>query len=347
MKTGKIPERVLDRSVIKQIRHNRPEILSGAKHGEDCTVIDISGDEVFAVTSDPLIADFYEGADPACYSDAGYLAVSGALNDLAASGAEPIGILLDLLLPAGYGEQDLKRIIGGVERACRLHDIELSGGHTEITSAVRCPIYGVTGMGRVNKDRIIRTGGAEPGDDIIITGYTGLKGTYLIAEYRKEDLLERFSSSFIDRVSDFIDDLCVLKEAGVKDLIPVSFMHDVSKGGIFAALWELGKASGCGLSVDLKKIPLRQETVEICEYFGLNPYELDGTGSLLITTKQGKEAVRALNAMGINASLAGKITKNNDRVIINGEEKRFLIPPENEELSKIFGNPETQQIMDP
>ena len=44
-------------------------------------------------------------------------------------------------------------------------------------------------------------------------------------------------------------------------------MHDVTEGGIFGALWEMAEASGVGLEIDLKKIPIRQETVEVCEFF--------------------------------------------------------------------------------
>lgn len=45
----------------------------------------------------------------------------------------------------------------------------------------------------------------------------------------------------------------------------VHAMHDVTEGGIFGALWEMGAASGVGIVADLDKIPIRQETIELCE----------------------------------------------------------------------------------
>lgn len=59
----------------------------------------------------------------------------------------------------------------------------------------------------------------------------------------------------------------MLSEAAVAARSGVSAMHDITEGGIFGALWEMAEASGVGLEIDLKKIPVRQETIEICEFF--------------------------------------------------------------------------------
>lgn len=74
----------------------------------------------------------------------------------------------------------------------------------------------------------------------------------------------------------------------------VSAMHDVTEGGIFGALWEMAEASGVGLEIDLKKIPVRQETIEICEFFGINPYQLISSGCMLMAAEDGNLLVREL-----------------------------------------------------
>ena len=114
--------------------------------------------------------------------------------------------------------------------------------------------------------------------------------------------------------------------------IGASAMHDVTEGGIFGALWEMAAASGVGLTVDLKKIPLRQETIEICEVFDINPYMLISSGSLLIGTNHGYQLVQELERAGIHAAVIGYATEGNDRVVINGEERRYLEPPKTDEL---------------
>ena len=97
----------------------------------------------------------------------------------------------------------------------------------------------------------------------------------------------------------------------------------------------MAEAAGVGLTADLKKIPIKQETVEICNFFDLNPYEIASTGSLLIAAKDGKALVKALSEEKINAAVIGKFTDSNDRIIINGDNVRFLEPFRNDEIYKM------------
>lgn len=112
-------------------------------------------------------------------------------------------------------------------------------------------------------------------------------------------------------------------------------MHDVTEGGIFGALWELAESSGIGLEIDWKKIPVKQETIEVCEFFGINPYELISSGCMLMAAPDGNALTRELEKEGIHAVIIGKATEGNDRVLLNEEEKRFLEPPKTDELYKV------------
>jgi hydrogenase maturation factor len=116
----------------------------------------------------------------------------------------------------------------------------------------------------------------------------------------------------------------------------VSSVHDVSSGGIFAALWEMAERAGTGLSVDLKKIPIRQETIEVCEYLEVNPYLLTSGGALLIACDNEEKIIAPLNEIGINAVAIGFLNDGNDRVIVNGDEKRFLELPQADEIHRIL-----------
>ena len=137
------------------------------------------------------------------------------------------------------------------------------------------------------------------------------------------------------RAKSFSRLLSVVKDAGIAKNIGVSSMHDITEGGVFGALWEVAQASGTGLSIELKEIPVRQETVEICEFFGISPYELVSSGSMLITSPKGHYIVRALKKEGINAAVVGKVTEGNDRILVNGDEIRYLEPPKSDELYKV------------
>ena len=128
----------------------------------------------------------------------------------------------------------------------------------------------------------------------------------------------------------------MLQEAAVAVRSGVSAMHDVTEGGIFGALWEMAESSGVGLEIDLKKIPVRQETIEICEFFQINPYELISSGCMLMASSDGNTLLRELQKAGIKASIIGKAVAGNDRVLLNEEERRFLEPPKADQLYKVI-----------
>ena len=263
MKIGKVPENVLKRSVFKQIHTKRPEVVLGAGVGEDCAAVKLAEDETLVMSTDPITGTA---------QDIGTLAIQITANDLASAGAEPVGVLLTVLLPPEIEEPDLREMMQQVEAACAKAGVQVMGGHTEITAVVNQPVISVCGVGKVKDGCLISTGGAKPGMDILVTKWIGIEGTSIIAKEKEKDLLTRFSAPFIENAKKLDVYLSVLSEAAVAVRSGVSAMHDVTEGGIFGALWEMAEASGVGLEIDLKKIPVRQETIEICEFFGINPY---------------------------------------------------------------------------
>lgn len=327
MKIGKVPENILKRSVLKQIHTKRPEVVLGASVGEDCAAVKLAPDETLVLSTDPITGTA---------QDIGTLAIQITANDLASSGAEPIGVLLTILLPPKVREIALKRIMTQIEEACAKAGMQIMGGHTEVTAVVNQPVVTVCGVGKVKDGRVISTAGARCGMDILVTKWIGIEGTAILAKEKETELLTRFSVPFIEKAKKFDEYISVLSEAAVAVLSGVSAMHDVTEGGIFGALWEMAEASGVGLEIDLKKIPIRQETVEVCEFFGINPYKLISSGCMLMAAADGNALVRELEKAGIPATIIGKATEGNDRVLINEDERRFLEPPKTDELYKVF-----------
>ncbi len=327
MNLGKISETVLKRSVLNQIGHRREEVLVGPGIGEDCSVLSIAEDEVLVLSTDPIT-----GTD----QDIGTLAVHITANDIASNGAEVIGIMLTILLPEGTEEAQLRTAMQDMEEVCKKLNIEIVGGHTEVTKAVRQPIITVTGVGKMKRSEMIKTAGARPGQEIVMTKWAGLEGTAIIAAAKEEQLRTKYNQSFLDGAKQLIDFISVVPEARIARECGVTSMHDVTEGGIFGALWEIGAASKVGLEVDLRKILLKQETVEICEFYDINPYMLISSGCMLMITDQANYLVERLKAAGIAAAVIGRITQGNDRIIINEEERRFLEPPKSDELYKVM-----------
>ena len=326
MEIGKLKESVLKRSVIKQLHVKRPEVNNGPGIGEDCATLSVGPDEEIVLSTDPITGTA---------SDIGELAVTISVNDLASAGAEPIGILLTVLLTPKMREAKLKAIMEQVDGACKRYNVQVIGGHTEVTAAVNQPLISVTAVGKVKKGQMISTGGAKPGMDIVITKWIGLEGTSIIAKDHEQELLTRLPQSLIDTAKDFDKYLSVLPESRIAVAHGAAAMHDVTEGGIFGALWEMGEASGVGIDVDLKAIPVKQETIEVCEFFGINPYELISSGSMLIATNDGNGLVRKLSEAGVASAIIGKSNSSNDKRVISGGEVRFLEPPKADALYSV------------
>lgn len=327
MKIGKVPENVLKRSVMKQLHYKRDEVILGPGIGEDCAALALAEDEILVMSTDPITGTA---------KDIGKLAIQITANDLASAGAEPIGVMLTILLPDGTREIALKRIMEQMECACREAKMQILGGHTEVTAVVNQPVVNVAGVAKAKKGSLISTAGARAGMDIVVSKWVGIEGTMIFAKEKEAELKEHFPADFVDTAIGFDRYLSVVPEAAVATQSSVAAMHDVTEGGLFGALWEMAEASGVGLEIDLKKIPIRQETVEICEYFDVNPYGLISSGMMLMASADGNALVLALQEAGIPATVIGRATEGNDRVIIRDEERRFLEPPKTDELYKVL-----------
>lgn len=325
MKIGKVPENVLKRSVLRQIQTKREEIICGAGIGEDCAVFSFDCREMMTCMQTAAVA-------AASAVSMGQL-IRRCTNNLAAAGAEPVGIMIALTLPPETEEAEIKALMAEASACCKELNIQIAGGQTCISSAVREPVAAVTGYGRPfdrEKSRPVRAG-----QDIVISKWIGLEGTAILAGRYRDKLLQRYPAYFVEEAAGFDRFLSVIPEAATAVKSGVCMMHDASEGGIFGALWELAERAGVGLTIDLKKLPLRQETVEVCECCEANPYELLSGGALLMVTEDGPGLAEALKAENIPAAVVGRVTDSNNRMIVNGEEMRFLGRPAGDEIYRV------------
>ena len=331
MKDGKVTGNVLKRSVLRQIKTKRTEVIKGAGIGEDCAF--------FAPFSGKGSAACVQEAAVAVPADIGLL-IMRCVNSLAASKVEPIAALLSIALPKEAEEPLLKELMQCAEESCAALGIEIAGGHTTVTDTVKLPFVTVTVVGSYaeNQKEIGRQASkAAPGQDILVSKWIGLEGTALLAREYKEALLQRYPSWLWEEAAGFLQYQSILPEAAVAAKSGACAMHDISEGGILAALWELAEGMDVGLTIDLKKIPIRQETVEVCELTGANPYALLSGGSLLMTAGDGLGLKAALEEAGIPAAIIGKVTDSHDRLLLNEEEARYLDRPQPDEIYAALG----------
>ena len=330
MKLGKISDSILKRTVLKQIKFKRDEIIHGAGVGEDCAI--------FACGEDENMVSCMQEAAVATPEDMAHLVIKCA-NNLATAGAQPFAAMITFLLPERATEEKLKKLMESAAQTAGSLGMQIAGGQTTVSPYVLQKMAVVTAYGKVKKGEYRTTKGAKPGQDIVISKWIGLEGTAILAKRKGEEMQTRYPAYLIEEAKGFDQYLSIVLEAEVAMKFGVGVMHDASEGGIMAALWELADSSGVGLTIELKKLPIRQETVEVCEFCNVNPYELLSGGCLIMTAEDGSSLVEALNEEGISAVVVGKITGSNDRIILNDEEKRYLDKPKMDEIHRFY--PET------
>ncbi|MDD6035854.1 MAG: AIR synthase related protein [Lachnospiraceae bacterium] len=367
MKSGKVSDTVLRRSILNEVQKVNqgslsPQVGGGAVSFPNRHVaggIARAGkDEVVPEAFGAMQTVSGEGLATA------YLAAVRAANSLAAKGATPQYAAVAITVPESMDERDLRKMH---ERYCeylRQHNIKIAGGHTAVSAVVTEPVVSVQMTGakmlqNVQNSEAKRTGEGDIlkaetqmkhqgskntcrivedyiGFDIVMTKHCGLGGTALLAGHFTEELTARYPKRFIEHAAD----LFVEAEKNAEAFLAVSdgavYVHAAAEGGVFGALWELAEYAQCGLEIELPAIPILQETVEICEYFDVNPYQLRTEGVFLILTQHGGRLCESLAEQGISAAVIGKTVPGLDRAVRNCEEVRYLEPNRVEEYERVM-----------
>ena len=177
-------------------------------------------------------------------------------------------------------------------------------------------------------------GSLRAGQDLVMAGYAGREGARQIAFTREEELLSWFSRDYISLMQQ-------KDEFEIDETIPwqkygASEWESVGKGGIFTALWNLSGAYTTGFEVNLYKILIRQETIEVCERYDLNPYRLLSSNCVLAVSDHGGDLIESLSQKGFPASVIGKINTGIKRKIYYNQVRGFLERPREDEIYRVL-----------
>ena len=313
MRLGKLPYSILKRSVWKQTGRAKAPILQGAGAGIDSAALFVSGDVLLTETT-AVLQD--EWALPAM--------MARLTGDLAAEGGHPVGVEAALTLPESCEEPELHRWMEQLTKLAEEQEIQVIGGHTTTLAEVVAPIATLTMVG----GRAAWTPGRiKPGDQLIVSGWIGMEGTALLTHRNRELLGQHYTDAFLQRAEDMITRLSPATEAAVAGQHGVIAMHNGGEGGVIGALWEFAEYAGLGFEADLKQIPIRQETVEICEFLEKNPYELASGGLMLYAAREGEPLADILTKAGYPARRIGTFTGEKARILHNEDEIRYLDRP--------------------
>ena len=325
MEVGKLNWDDLKYIIDKSKSVKRDEVRVGNGIGEDCAVIEY-GDFECVVSTDPVT-----GAD----ENIGKIAVHINCNDIASCGVEPIGILVTILAPPTSSLEDIKKIMNEIDEETKKLNVEILGGHTEITEAVNKIVVSCTAIGKGKKNSAISTSGAKVGDSIIITKKLCLEGTSILVNDFYDKCKKVLTEEEINIAKSYVESISVVKEGKIAGNHRANSMHDITEGGALGALWEMAKAGNVGFKVYKEKMPISNITKKLCDEFDIDPLKFISSGSMVITAENGEELVKKMIESGIEATIIGCITKEKG-ILVDKQIEIEVAPPERDELFKIF-----------
>jgi len=289
----------------------------GPAYGEDAAAIEL-GDRTLVISSDPISL---------AAERIGTLGVHVACNDVAASGGDPEWLTSVLLLPGDADDATIDAIVADLDREAASIDATIVGGHTEYVDQLERPLLSLTAIGTT--ERFVSTGGAEPGDRVVLTKGAGIEATAILATDFAADL--DLPADAVDAAAAFFDEISVVPEARVLREHATA-MHDPTEGGVLGGLVELARAAEVGIEVERAAVPVREETELVCTAMGVDPLRTFGSGALLATLPADRVdgALAALDDAAVEAAEIGRVVETEQAgVELDGE---FFAEPPRDEL---------------
>lgn len=323
MEEGKLTNHTLQKILFDKINIKNKEVLIGAGIGKDTALLNFEGD-LFSISTDPITGS---------KNGIGRLCVNISCNDIATSMATPVAMMVTMLIPTYANIEDVEEIIDEILLTCEENNVDLIGGHTEVTSSVNKFILSGVCIGR--KENISHPT-PKANDKIVMSKYAGLEGSAIISLDLKEEVEKFLTKEEISKTSKLIKDTSVIKEGLIAKNLNVSLLHDATEGGILGGVWEMAENSGLGAIIDINKILIMDETKKIAKHFNINPYKLISSGVMLFITDNDEKLIEELNKQNIPSSTIGYLTKEKEIYILKNGVKEILSPPSQDELYKVI-----------
>ena len=328
---GKVDARFFEAVIAPRLGARRPEVLVGPAPGLDNGIVRVAPGRVLAVTTDPLSLIPALGPE-----DSAWLSVHLLASDLATSGLAPQFAVVDFNLPPHMGAAEFERYWEAMHQEFKNLGIAVVAGHTG--RFLGCD-YTIIGGGALfalgSEDAYVTPAMARPGDVVLLTKGAAIATTGLLARAFPETVGRALGRAGLERAQGFFRQFSVVEEAlaaasvGVRER-GARAMHDATEGGVLGALYELAEAAGLGLEVELSRIPVAEETRQICELFEIDPYWALGEGALVVACppERAPRVREAVEARGVPVAEVGRLLPPQEgRWVVARGERRPLEPP--------------------
>src|ERR687890_1695533 len=245
----------------------------------------------------------------------GELAVNGTVNDLAVSGATPIGLSVALIIEEGLETEVLTHEIEAMARSAEKARVSIATGDTKVVERGKGDgLYVVTtGVGLADPESNLSSAAIRPGDKILCSGTLGDHGAAILIA-RGDLELEAEVLSDTQPLTPLVQ---ALKEAAGPGL---RFMRDPTRGGVGTVLNELARDSGYGVALSEEKLPIRDVVHGACEILGIDPLYVANEGKLLaiVAPEVVDAALESLRNTegGDDAQIIGEVREEPARMVV-------------------------------
>jgi hydrogenase expression/formation protein HypE len=315
---GKISADIFSEIIFPRLGARSKDVLVGPMHGIDVGIARV-GDKAVSFTTDPVFIVPEYG-----WERAAWFAINILASDSVTCGLPPRYLSIDMNLPMSMTKQQMDTMWKVIHSECERMGINIITGHTGRYENCQYPMVGgatVIGVGEL--DEYVTPSLIRAGDKIIVTKGPAIEATGIFAAMLPRLLEKEFSKDFNIKAQKIFYNMSVVDDAmtavgvGVRDN-GVTAMHDATECGIWGGLYEVAQAAGLGVRVEQEKIVVMDCVLEICRYFGIDPYASISEGTLIIACKPHKAdaVVKSLAKKGIASSVIGEFIKPEEGMIL-------------------------------
>ena len=272
--------------------------------------LSVSGDIAFTTDSYVVRPLFFRGGD------IGKLAVCGTVNDLSVSGATPRFLSAAVIIEEGFAASDLKRIVESMKKAAEEAGVLIVTGDTKVVERGKCDgiFINTAGIGEIRAD--ISPRNVRPDMKVLISGFIGDHAATILGERHGLTLGESLNSDCAPLNS--------LTDAMLNAVPNIAVMRDATRGGVAAVLNEIADAAQVGIIIDETKLPVREETLGVCDLLGFDVLELANEGKIVafVNAENAEDLLRAMreNPYGKDAAIIGEtVAKSPGKVALKTE----------------------------
>jgi hydrogenase expression/formation protein HypE len=275
---------------------------NGLGQPNDAACLELPSGERLAFTTDSFVVaplSFPGG-------DVGRLAVCGTVNDLAAMGAQPLGLSLGLVIEEGLDRETLAQITASIRGACEEAGTRVVTGDTKVVErgAADRLFINTSGVGLIPPGVALGGERAREGDVVLVNGPLADHALAILAAREELPLQGDFRSD------------CAPLNGLVAAVLEVGHgsvhtIRDLTRGGLAAGLNEIAYQSGAHVEIVEDAVPLRPAARAACDLLGYDPLSMANEGKLVTLVAQDRAddvlaAMRA-HARGRDAAAIGEV----------------------------------------